>query len=84
MADLSVGANVRLIVRPPYLKTADPMPMLRPPDLLAIADEGVVIDRRPAGYWGVKFSRGIFLLEAQYLEVIPPTETEATSEKAEF
>lgn len=72
MASLSVGAKVRLIARPPYLKTADPMPMLRPPDLLAIAAEGVVVDCRPAGYWGVKFDRGIFLLEAQYLEVMGP------------
>ncbi|MBD2652264.1 DUF3148 domain-containing protein [Synechocystis sp. FACHB-383] len=74
MADLFVGAPVRLIARPPYLKTADPMPMLRPPDLLAIAAEGMVVDRRPAGYWGVKFDRGIFLLESQYLEVITPQE----------
>lgn len=74
MADLFVGAPVRLIARPPYLKTADPMPMLRPPDLLAIAAEGMVVDRRPAGYWGVKFDRGTFLLESQYLEVIWPQE----------
>jgi hypothetical protein len=81
MTDLSIGANVRLIARPPYLKTADPMPMLRPPDLLAIADEGVIVDCRPAGYWGVKFSRGIFLLEAQYLEVIVPAEPELIPEE---
>ncbi|MBE9175257.1 DUF3148 domain-containing protein [Synechocystis salina LEGE 06155] len=74
MTDLFVGAPVRLIARPPYLKTADPMPMLRPPDLLAIAAEGVVVDRRPAGYWGVKFDRSIFLLESQYLQVITPQE----------
>lgn len=80
MTDLSIGANVRLIARPPYLKTADPMPMLRPPDLLAIADEGVIVDCRPAGYWGVKFSRGIFLLEAKYLEVIVPAEPELIPE----
>ena len=54
------------------LKTADPMPMLRPPDLVAIAEVGQIIDCRPAGYWGVKFQRGTFLLEAQYLEAIQP------------
>jgi hypothetical protein len=67
---LTIGSQVRLIARPPYLKTADPMPMLRPPDLVAIAEVGQIIDRRPAGYWGVKFQRGTFLLEAQYLEPI--------------
>ena len=74
MADLFVGAPVRLIARPPYLKTADPMPMLRPPDLLAIAAEGMVVDRRPAGYWGGKFERGTFLLESHFLEIIGPQE----------
>jgi hypothetical protein len=71
---LTIGSKVRLIARPPYLKTADPMPMLRPPDLVAIAEVGQIVDCRPAGYWGVKFQRGIFLLEAQYLE---PLDTNA-------
>jgi hypothetical protein len=58
MTEISVGCKVRLVSSPPYLKTADPMPMLRPPDLLAIGDEGTVLDRRPGGYWRVKFPRG--------------------------
>jgi hypothetical protein len=69
MNEISVGSKVRLTSLPPYLKTAEPMPMLRPPDLLAIGDEGTVIDRRPGGYWGVKFDRGAFLLDSKYLEV---------------
>lgn len=68
--DLIVGDRVRLITLPAYLKTAEPMPMLRPRDLLKIGDEGVVIDRRPGGYWGVRFSQGAFLLESQYLELV--------------
>ena len=72
-SDLTVGTKIRLVSRPPYLKTADPMPMLRPPDLLDIGAEGIVVDRRPAGYWGVRFERGIFLLESQYCE---PVESE--------
>jgi len=67
--DITVGSKVRLISLPPYLKTADPMPMLRPADTLSVGDEGLVLDLRPGGYWGVKFSRGIFLLESDYLEV---------------
>jgi Protein of unknown function (DUF3148) len=70
MTEISVGARVRLIALPPYLKTAEPMPMLRPADLLAVGDEGTVIDRRPGGYWGVKFDRGAFLLDAKYVEVL--------------
>jgi hypothetical protein len=67
--DITVGRKVRLIALPPYLKTADPMPMLRPADTLAVGEEGLVLDLRPGGYWGVKFARGTFLLESDYLEV---------------
>ncbi|MDJ0728906.1 MAG: DUF3148 domain-containing protein [Crocosphaera sp.] len=66
---IAVGSKVCLVSKPPYLKTADPMPMLRPADLLDIGDEGIVIDRRPGGYWGVKFAQGIFLMESQYIAI---------------
>ncbi len=68
--EITVGSKVRLVSHPPYLKTADPMPMLRPADLLEIGAEGVVMDRRPGGYWGVRFQRGSFLMETQYIEVL--------------
>lgn len=68
--EITVGGKVRLVTHPPYLKTAEPMPMLRPADLLEIGEEGVVIDRRPGGYWGVRFARGSFLIESQYLEKV--------------
>jgi hypothetical protein len=42
--------------------------MLRPPNLIHLGEEGIVLDRRPGGYWGVRFDRGAFLLESQYLE----------------
>lgn len=67
---LTVGDRVRLTSSPPYLKTADPMPMLRPPDLLQPGDEGVILNRRPGGHWGVRFAKGAFLLDSQYLERI--------------
>ena len=66
--EFSIGSKVRVVSLPPYVKTADPRPMLRPPDVLHLNLEGIVIDRRPGGYWGVKFARGAFLLEADYLE----------------
>lgn len=79
MVDIfSVGDRVRLKAQPPYFKTADPMPMLRPPDLIAVGEVGVVLDQRPGGYWGVKFERGALLVDAAYLERIietsPPEE----------
>jgi hypothetical protein len=71
-SEITVGSKVKLVSRPPYLKTAEPMPMLRPPDILQLGEEGTVIDRRPGGYWGVRFARGAFLIESQYLEVYSP------------
>lgn len=70
--DIAVGSTVRLIARPPYLKTAEPMPMLRPADILEVGAEGIAIDRRPGGYWSVRFPPGAFLLEPQYLEPVSP------------
>ncbi|MBE9114634.1 DUF3148 domain-containing protein [Lusitaniella coriacea LEGE 07157] len=72
--EFPIGAKVRAIARPPYLKTAEPMPMLRPPDVIDVGEEGIVLDRRPGGYWGVRFARGAFLIESQYLEqVVSPS-----------
>jgi Protein of unknown function (DUF3148) len=68
--EITVGSKVRLVTRPSYFKTAEPMPMLRPPDIVEIGEEGTVMDRRPGGYWGVRFARGAFLVESQYIEVV--------------
>jgi hypothetical protein len=68
----TIGATVRLIALPAYVKTAEPKPMLRPPQVIQLGEEGIVIDRRPGNYWGVKFANGVFLMEAQYLAVAPP------------
>jgi hypothetical protein len=66
--EFAIGSKVRVVALPPYVKTADPMPMLRPPDVIHIGEEGTVIDRRPGGYWGVNFAKGTFLLDSQYIE----------------
>ncbi len=63
-----VGDQVKVASLPKYLKTAEPMPMLRPPDLIELNEEGVIIDRRPGNYWVVRFRRGTFLIESQYLQ----------------
>lgn len=67
-----VGDRVRIIALPPYVKTAEPMPMLRPPHVIRLGEEGIIIDRRPGG-WGVRFSKGVFLIDSQYLEQAVPT-----------
>lgn len=77
-----IGETIRVVALPPYIKTAEPMPMLRPPDTIRIGEEGIVTDRRPGGYWVVRFDRGTFLLDSQYLESItsepePPPESHA-------
>ena len=65
-----VGDRVKIVALPAYIKTAEPMPMLRPPNLLSIGEVGVVMERRPGGYWGIRFTQGAFLLESQYIELI--------------
>ncbi|MBW4471649.1 MAG: DUF3148 domain-containing protein [Stenomitos rutilans HA7619-LM2] len=69
---LSAGDRVRLVALPAFVKTADPMPALRSPNVLAIGTEGTVINQRPGGYWSIHFANGTFLLEPQYLEAIEP------------
>jgi hypothetical protein len=66
---LKVGDRVKIIALPTYIKTAEPMPMLRPPHLLTVGEEGIIMERRPGGYWGIRFTQGAFLLESQYLEL---------------
>lgn len=66
-----IGASVRLIAPVPYLKTADPMPMLRPPELIDPAEVGLVVECRALGMVGVRFRRGTFLLPAEVLSEQP-------------
>jgi Protein of unknown function (DUF3148) len=68
--EFTVGSKVKIITLPSYVKTADPMPMLRPPDVIQIGEIGIVLDRRPGDYWSVKFASGAFLMESQYLESV--------------
>jgi hypothetical protein len=68
---LLVGDQVRVVQALPYLKTADPMPMLRPPDLVDAGEIGQVVALRAMAQVAVRFRRGTFLLEAQQLELLP-------------
>jgi hypothetical protein len=70
-----VGAAVRLRQRLPYLKTADPMPMLRPPDLIDAQEVGQVVAIKPLQQRAVRFRRGTFLLAAANLELAGSAES---------
>ncbi|MDB9326457.1 DUF3148 domain-containing protein, partial [Nodularia spumigena CS-590/02] len=53
----------------------------RPPDVIHLGEEGIVIDRRPGGYWSVRFSKGAFLIDSQYIETTEnPPESQPKSE----
>ncbi|WP_448560731.1 regulatory protein SipA [Trichothermofontia sp.] len=67
-----VGDRVRLQESPPYLKTADPRPMLRPPQLVKLGEIGVITAAHPGGQWTVRFTQGSFLFDSQQLERVPP------------
>ncbi len=66
----SVGEKVSLQVPLSYLKTADFIPMLRPPDLVSLDEVGVIIKIRPNDLLEVKFRRGNFLVPSERLEAI--------------
>ena len=66
--EFSVGDRVRLRTLPPYIKTADPMPMLRSSNLLQVGEEGIVLGRKPGNFWSIRFAQGAYLLDSQYLE----------------
>lgn len=67
---LNSGDRVKLTKSPPYFKTAEPMPMLRPPSAIEPGEEGVVLNQRPGGYWAVRFTRGDFLIDPDWIEPI--------------
>jgi hypothetical protein len=68
----AVGDRVRITRLPPYVKTADPMPMLRPSTMLTLGDEGIILGRKPGNYWSIRCANGAFLLDEQYLELAKP------------
>ena len=55
--------KVKLIAPVSYLKTSDNMPMLRPPDLVAIDEIGEILSIKSPDTVEVKFRRGSFLID---------------------
>ena len=64
----SIGEKVSLQVPLPYLKTADSISMLRPPDLVSLDEVGVIISIRSKDVLEVKFRRGNFLIPSERLK----------------
>jgi Protein of unknown function (DUF3148) len=46
------------------------MPMLRPPNVVQLEEEGVILGREPGDAWRVRFSHGAYLVEQKYLGAI--------------
>ena len=68
----NIQDKVKLIVPLPYLKTSDNMPMLRPPDLVAIDEIGEIISIKTPSTVEIKFRRGSFLIDTDKIEKIWP------------
>ena len=67
--ELAIGSKVSLTETMPYLKTTDPMPMLRPPDLVSQDEIGEVVGLRAMENVEVKFRRGTFLIPSDKLSI---------------
>ncbi len=70
LKNFKLGDRIKLVALPDYIKTAEPMPMLRSADILTVGETGVILDRRPGGYYGIRFTQGAFLLESQYIKLV--------------
>jgi len=68
--NFKIKDKVKLILPLSYLKTSDNMPMLRPPDLVAIDEVGEIISIRSPETVEIKFRRGCFLIDIDKLEKI--------------
>ncbi len=65
---LSMGNKVFLKISQSYLITNDPMPMLRPPDLISSNEIGEIVAFMPKDMVAVKFRRGTFVLNLSHIE----------------
>ena len=65
-----INDKVKLIAPVSYLKTSDNMPMLRPPDLVAIDEIGEIISIKSPDTVEVKFRKGSVLVDIDKIEKI--------------
>ena len=65
-----INDKVKLIAPVSYLKTSDNMPMLSPPDLVAIDEIGEILSIKSPDTLEIKFRRGSFLIDVDKVEKI--------------
>ena len=65
-----IKEKVKLVAPVSYLKTSDNMPMLRPPDLVAIDEIGEILSIKSPETVEVQFRRGAFLIDIDKIEKI--------------
>ncbi len=70
LMEFNIQDKVKLKNPLPYLKTSDNMPMLRPPDLVAIDEIGEIIAIKSPDTVEIKFRRGSFLIDTDKIEKI--------------
>ena len=63
-----INDKVKLIAPVSYLKTSDNMPMLRPPELVAIDEIGQILSIKSPDTVEVRFRRGSFLIDIDKIE----------------
>ena len=68
--EFEIKDKVKLIAPVSYLKTSNNMPMLRPPDLVAIDEIGEILSIKSPETVEVKFRRGAFLIDIDKIEKI--------------
>ena len=68
--EFDIRDKVKLSAPLPYLKTSENMPMLRPPDLVAIDEVGEIISIKTPSTVEIKFRRGSFLIDTDKIEKI--------------
>ena len=68
--NFEINDKVKLIAPVSYLKTSDNMPMLRPPDLVAIDEVGEILSIKSLDTVEVKFRRGCFLMDIDNLDKV--------------
>ena len=70
LMNFAIKDKVKLIMPVSYLKTSGNMPMLRPPDLVAIDEIGEILSIRSPDTVEVKFRRGSFLIDIDKIKKI--------------
>lgn len=67
--DLKIGSPIMIIEAPLYLKTAEPMPMLRANGGAVMpGDAGRIISRKPKDVWAIRLKTGAFLIERRHFK----------------